>query len=197
MKKFLSVLFIIAAVSAAQAFAEEVTDTNITHTKEYYRQQVVIAEKYTKNNFMRAVINGNTKLTEAYVKSGMDPNTTQMKLSAVMAAIGSDKPDVLKVLIKNGANIENRTMGLTPLIFAVNQKNADCVKILLENKADANNSYKNITPLYTAVSKKQFEISKMLIDAGATVDDDTVIKAVKSRKKDIRNLIIKTAAEQI
>lgn len=195
MKKFLITTWII--LSAACAFSQEVAQESISHSPEYYRQQVIVVQKYNKNNFMRAIYEGNVKLIEAYVKSGMSPDAETLGVSAVMYAIGTNRPESLEVLIKNGANIENSHWGLTPLLFAISKKNTACADLLIKNNANVNMANKNITPLYAAVDKKQYNIVENLLNSGAIIDDTILIKAIKSKNSDLKNLVLKTAVNQL
>ena len=195
MKKFL-VLTILILSSILNASAEEAIEGYITKTQEYYRGQIDIVQKYSTTNFMRAITAGDTNLVEMYLKAGMNPNSTQAKLPAIIVAIGSKQPAALSLLIKHGADIETGAMGVSPLMFAINRKNPECAKILIENKANVNNGYKDISPLYMAIAKKQFETAKLLLSAGAIADDATIIKAIKAKNEEIKTLVVNAAAAQ-
>lgn len=194
MNKFVLMFFILIGTSIA--FAQEVTDNNITHSQEYYRQQIIVVQKYSKTNFINAVYQGDTKIIEAYVKSGMSADTVMMGLPAVIYAIGANRPESLETLIKNGANMDVKTMGLSPLLFAINKKNPACVKILIENNANVNDNYKGLSALNIALSNKQYDTAEMLLNAGAIIDDDTIIKSIKSENTAIKNLVLKSAVAQ-
>ncbi len=197
MKKILSIVFLCFAIMSLNiAYADEITDKNVDKTSEYYRQQVIVVQKYTKTNFMNAVYEGDTKLIEAYIKSGMNPDTTQMKLTPVMLAIGSKRSDSLEALLKNGANPELKVIGVTPLVFSINKKCYDCAKVLVDNNANVNSMCDGVTPIYAALAKKQYDIAELLINSGAVIDDDAIIKAVKSKNEKIKNLVLSAALKQ-
>ncbi len=194
------VLFVILSVMLMQTMAyanAEISDANITYSPEYYRQQVVIVQKYTESNFMTAVIDGNSKLVDLYLKSGMDPNTTQMKLPAVFAAIGAKKHESLDLLLKSGANPEIEKFGITPLIFAISQNDKPSVDLLIKYKSNVNRSNKGLSPLYTAVKKQHYTIAESLVEAGAFVDDETIIQSIRSKNSNVKNLVLKTAVKQL
>jgi len=195
MKKLIITALIV--FGAGLSFAQEVTDANITHSPEYYRQQIIVVQKYSKSNFINSVYEGDTKIIEAYIKSGLSADSEMMGLPAVIYAIGSNRPESLETLIKNGADTEVTTMGLTPLLFAVNKKSPKCAEVLIKNNANVNASYKGVSVLNAALSKKQYDTAELLIKYGATVDDDVLIKAIKSENKDFKNLVLKTAVKQL
>lgn len=195
MKKFILISMLV--LSAGYALAQEITDANIEHSPEYYRQQIIVVQNYSNTNFMKAVYEGDTKIVEAYVKSGMSPDSEMMGLPAVMYAIGANRPESLETLIKNGANTEITTMGLTPLLFAVNKKSPECAEVLVRNNANINAQYKGVSALNAAITRKQYDTAELLLKAGAKVDDDVLIKAIKSNNEDIKNLTLKTAVSQI
>ncbi len=195
MKKFIVTACII--LSATCAFSQETALESVTHSPEYYRQQVIVVQKYSKNNFMRAIYEGNTKLIEAYIKSGMSPDAETLGFPAVMYAIGANRPESLEVLIKNGANIENSRWGISPLLFAINKKNTACAELLIKNNANVNFSNQNLSPLYVAVNKKQYNTVESLLNSGAIINDKILIKAIKSKNSDMKNLILKTAVNQL
>lgn len=196
MKKVL-IAIVITLFCTAASIAAEITDNNITHSPEYYRQQIIVVQKYSKSNFIKAVCDGDVHITEAYIKSGMNPDSTQMKLPAVMFAVSADKPESVTTLLKNGANPDITTLGITPLMFAVNKKSLACTKALIDNNANVNTAYKGVTPLYTAISKKQYEIAELLINAGAEISDEIIVKAVNSGNEQLKNLVLQSAVKSL
>ncbi len=89
--------------------------------------------------------------------------------TALMHAIWSRKPEVVKHLIETGADINAKDNYGTPLIYAVDYKEHELIKILLKKGANIEaTDYQGETALIHAIySVTDFEAAKILIKNGA------------------------------
>ncbi len=86
-----------------------------------------------------ASVNGHPGTVEKLIKAGakIDFRTTDLSMTALMYAVGANKPDVVKVLLKNGADVNAvSSYKQTPLMWAAAVGSKDLAKILLDAGAD-------------------------------------------------------------
>ena len=165
-------------------------------TQLYYRTEIVARKvPYTNAGFFSAIQSGNTELTEMFLKSGYSPNIKYMKLPAIFAAVYSRNAKIVDLLLKYGADVDTVYIEATPLIFAINRKDAEIVDVLIKHDADVNKSSGALKPLNYALKKKHSEIVTSLLNAGALPDDESLIRALKNKDENIKNLVLKKYRE--
>lgn len=126
-------------------------------------------------NFLQAVITGDTSGVKTFLEEGADPDSSDENgRSALMAAAYTGKYDVLEVLIEGRCSIDaGDSTGYTALMFAVNaeqvnEEHAKCVKALIEAGADVNaKDNEGSTPLMFAAQHGHNELVSLLLEKGA------------------------------
>ena len=186
MKKFIILLFVILLSNAVFA-------TDLSQDKEYYKS--LIKSQYITYNttgLVYSIKKKNNDVTEYFMKSGFDPNSTYFGFPVTFYAITVDNMDSLEILLKNGANPDSVSMGGTLLIWAIYNKNTKAVNIIINSGADINKDYMDTIPLNEAIIFNNAEITKMLLNAGATADEKTQRLINKSKNEDIKKLFSDT-----
>lgn len=186
MKKLFAVLFILLAMQTV-AFADAETDMHQVYITKIQAQGI----KYNTFNFMSAIAEGNTQLSELFIKSGMSPDTTFMKTPAIYIAIAANQNASVNLLLKNGVDPNKELAGTTPLIMAIKSKDAKIVETLINYGADVNKEAGYTKPLVYAIKKNQPKIVEQLINAGAKPDNDALSKALKCNDNYIKDAVLK------
>lgn len=187
MKKLLCFLLMAAAIQSA-VYADAETDMHQKYIEQIIKTQNV---KYNTKSFFYAISEGNIELCEMFLKSGMTPDTTYLKIPAMYWAISNNQNDIVKLFLENGADANAYYAGLTPMFLAIKNKDTKIVNTLINYGADVNKQINNVKPLQYAVQKNQSEIVEQLIEAGARTDNEVLIRALKSKDTRIKNLVIK------
>lgn len=187
MKKILCLMLFAAALQTV-VYADVETDMH-----QYYIQKIIKTQnvKYNSKSFFNAIYDGNTKLCDMFLKSGMTPDTTYLKIPALYWAISNNKNEIVELFLDNGADPNAYYAGLTPLFVAIKNKDDKIVETLIKHGADVNKEVDNVKPLQYAVQKKQSKIVETLISAGARTDNEVLIRALKSKDTHIKNLVLK------
>lgn len=188
MKKILLMLAIITVIQNCgniPAFADAETDAHQVYISKIQSKNI----KYAESGLFEAISNDDSLTVELFMKAGMSPNATYMKVPALYFAISSGAGNSVQTLIEYGADVNRIQMGFTPLMFAINRKQAEVAKILVNAGAEVNTNISGMTPVNYALKKKQLSTAKFLIDAGAKVNDETVIRAIKSDDKNLKNAV--------
>lgn len=118
--------------------------------------------------FYAAIIRGNKKLTEEYVKNGINVNCVDnMGMTPLCLATQYNHTDIVRLLLKNNAkvNVKNK-YGISPIIYAVENNNINIVKMLLKNNVSLNvfNAYGQ-NPFTLSASKEYYNLLKILLSA--------------------------------
>lgn len=179
----LSLLMIGAGVAQAD-------DDDLTPKEQIIKQIIANNYNYTPTGFFAAINDGNTQCVNWFLQSGMDPNTTNMKLPAIYFAISRKQPKVVEQLLKAGVSPNATYQGRTLLNAAIASKNPETVKVLIWNGASVNEESWGITPLNYALKKKNAEMVTSLINAGASVDEESLKRALNSRNDSIKNTVL-------
>lgn len=187
MKKLLAALFILTALSST-AIAAQPLNPQEQCIKQILEQNV----NYNTRGFFNAIQDGNVKLVDLFIKSGMSPNSTYLKVPAIYMAIYSHQNEVVDLLLKNGVKPNGEfTTGETPLIVAIKKKDSAIVNTLIKYGADVNMPAGNLYPLNYAIKKSNKPIVTSLINAGAKTNEDAVLRALKCKDDNIKSLVLK------
>lgn len=187
MKKLLAALFILTALSST-AIAAQPLNPQEQCIKQILEQDV----NYNTRSFFNAIQDGNIKLVDLFLKSGMSPNSTYLKVPALYMAIYSHQNEVVDLLLKNGVRPNGEfTTGETPLIVAIKKKDPAIVSTLIKYGADVNMPAGKLYPLNYAIKKNNKPIVTKLINAGAKTNEDAVLRALKCKDDNIKSLVLK------
>ena len=186
MKKFIIALLLsVLAITVVKADEMQFTQKDL-----YVRQILSNDYSYSPAGFFSAIKDGNTHYVDLFLKSGMDPNTTYLKVPAIYYAIRTKQPETVKLLLEAGVDPNNKVMKQTPLAAAIITKNANTVNHLIKHGANVNTESLGITPLNYALMKKEPDIVKSLINAGAKVDEESLKTALKLKDNNLKNLVL-------
>ena len=108
-------------------------DDDLTPKEQIIKQILSNSYSYNANGFFEAINDGNTGCIDLFLKSGYDPNTTNMKLPAIYFAISKKQPKIVEQLLKAGVSPNYTFQGRTLLNAAIASKNPETVKILIWN----------------------------------------------------------------
>ena len=124
-------------------------------------------KSFTVDDFVRAAADGDTGLTEAYLRGGMDRNSQDARgISPLMAAAVAGKADVVKLLLDENANPNLQDKGGdTALLLAAENNQPAAVRSLIEGNADPRiHNKENRTPLLQAANSKYDDVAAVLLD---------------------------------
>ena len=122
---------------------------------------------FTVDDFVRAAAEGDSGLTEAYLRGGMDRNSQDARgISPLMAAAVAGKADVVKMLLDENANPNLQDKGgNTALILATENNQPATVRALIEGNADVRiHNRENSTALLKAANSKFDDVAAVLLD---------------------------------
>lgn len=193
MKKFVSVIAFALLFLTVSVTAEEM---QFTQKETYIRQIFEHNYDYSPSGFFRAIKDGSINDVDLFLKSGMDANTTYMKLPAIYFAIKNKQPQVVDKLLANGVNANQKFMNQTPLVTAIMTKNSDTVDTLIKHGANVDEEVLGVRPLSYALAKKDSDIIQSLLDSGAMVTEDSLRKALRQKDENIKNLVLRTYKKQ-
>jgi ankyrin repeat protein len=113
-----------------------------------------------------------TSLLEHYLDHGLDPNapTSPSGKSLMIIAVGSDNPEMLRVLLRHGGNAALEEPPGEPLLntAASWSTGPEVIKLLIQNGALPNKLAKDgLAPLGRAALAGQAGVAKALIEEGA------------------------------
>lgn len=189
MKRIIVALAILLMVQTGTNFVFADAQTNL---QRQYIEKIQAAQiPFSSLGFMQAIKNNDPVIVEDFIRAGMSPNSTWGKVPAIFMAINSGSDKALKVLIANGANVNKNVSGWTPLMLSINRKQPTIADILISNGADINSAVSGDIPINYALKKKQLKIAKSLLSAGAKTNDETIVRAVKSKDTAIKNAVFK------
>ncbi|KAJ5610789.1 hypothetical protein N7510_007508 [Penicillium lagena] len=123
-----------------------------------------------------ADVNAGTKIDPAALlvatKEGFFDSKYVGGSTALIAAAGEGKIDVVEILIGKGADVNLKdNSGRTALIAAASHRNIDMAKMLISEGADVNLKDNNgTTALIAATSHRNIDMAKLLISEGADVN---------------------------
>ena len=186
MKKFIGICLVsLLAITAVNA--EEMQFTQ----KDLYIKQILANDySYSPSGFFSAIKDGNTHYVDLFLKSGMDPNTTYLKVPAIYYAIKTKQPETVKLLLDAGVNPNDKVMKQTPLAAAIMTKNTKTVNYLIQHGANVNTESLGITPLNYALMKREPDVVKSLLNAGARVDEEALKTALKLKDNNMKNMVL-------
>ena len=187
MKKFIAIVMMTVLLYGTVSVQ---ADDDLTPKEQIIKQILSSNYNYTSTGFFEAIKDGNTECVDLFLKSGMEPTTTNMKLPAIYFAIAKKQPKVVEQLLKAGVSPNTDFQGRSPLNAAIASKNPETVKILIWNGARVNEESWGITPLNYALKKKNAEMVTSLINAGAYVDEESLKRALNSNNDSIKNAVL-------
>jgi len=193
MKKIVAILMI-SLLFSGTGFAN--TDDDLTPKEQIIKQIISNNYNYTPIGFFEAISDGNTSCVDLFLKSGYDPNTTNMKIPAIYFAITKKQPKIVEQLLNAGVSPNSTVQGRSLLNAAISSKNPETVKVLIWHGANVNEESWGITPLNLALKKKNAEMVTSLINAGARVDEEAIKRALNSRSDNIKNTVLTTYKKQ-
>ena len=124
--------------------------------------------------FVDAAMNGNRDAVRAFLKDGVDVNTTQADgMTALHWAALKDDVDLARMLLYAGANVRATTRlgAYTPLLMASKNGNVGMIDALVKAGADPNGATTNgTTALMLAAASGKADAVNVLLDHGADVD---------------------------
>ena len=100
----------------------------------------------------------------------------------------------MELLLENGVKPNGEfTTGETPLLVAIKKKDPVIVNTLIKYGADVNmpGTNGNLYPLNYAIKKNNAAIVTSLIEAGAVTNEDALLKALRSKDNNIKNLVLR------
>ena len=89
MKKIILALFVVSLFQCSVSAQVQTSGTKLTVQEECIKEILANDYKYTPAGFFMAITDGNAKYVDLFLKAGMDPNTTYMKVPAIYTAICS------------------------------------------------------------------------------------------------------------
>ena len=193
MKKVLAVLAFIFMLTGLCVTAE---DMQFSQKEMYIREIFSHDYDYSPSGFFHAIKDGSLADVDLFLKSGMDANTTYMKLPAIYFAIKSKQPQIVDKLLNNGADANFKFMNQTPLMTAISTKNSDTVDTLIKHGANVNEDVLGIKPLSYAITKRDSDIIESLLDSGAMVTEDSLRRALKLKDENMKSLVLKKYKNQ-
>ena len=189
MKKVFIFLLLIGAFQSA-VYAQN-AEIQLSEKENCIKQILENDYKFNSFGFFTAITDGNAKYVDLFLKAGMDPNTTYLKVPAIYTAIASKQPKIVALLLDAGVDPNQKFGGLTPLMYAIRYQDQAIVQSLIAHGANVNQSANSVYPINYAIKKKDTYIVKALVDAGADVSDDDMIDAIKSKNSEIKSLVLK------
>lgn len=171
-------------------------DDDLTPKEQIIKQILSNSYSYNANGFFEAIKDGNSDCINLFLKSGYDPNTTNMKLPAIYFAISQNQPRIVEQLLRAGVDPNTMFKGRSLLNAAIASKNPETVRVLIWNGANVNEESWGITPLNYAIKKKNAEMVTSLINAGAKVDEEALGRAIKTKNSSIKNTVLTTYKKQ-
>ncbi|MDD2717767.1 MAG: ankyrin repeat domain-containing protein [Candidatus Wallbacteria bacterium] len=126
-------------------------------------------------NLLKAAENGNQNEAREALKLGADPEARDRfnGETALIKAIKSDSPDLIKMLLENEVKADIETAdneGTTVLIHAILRNDNRIFKLIIDRKINLDRpDRRGVTPLMHALAEKNEEAVKMLIDKGADI----------------------------
>ena len=122
-----------------------------------------------KSDLVMLVYTGKTDAVLRLLNQGADPNRLSGDLTPLIAAVKTQRENLVALLLENGAKVDVKNkQGATALMYAVQTNQLALVKRLLAS--GANHSLKNDegwTPLMMSVSGGFIEIVELLLRYGA------------------------------
>ena len=193
MRKLLSAMFICALFCGTISVnAEE----ELTPKEQIIKKIIQDNYNYNSTGLLKALKNGDKDAVSLFIASGMDPNTTIMKMPAIYWAIKLKKPDIVEKLLAAGVDPNQEINGKSLMALALQSENVDTVKALLMHGAKVNDISTGKSLLTIALNKKSEEISNLLINAGADVDETSLQKALKLNNSTLKDLILTNYKQQ-
>ncbi|MGN0192037.1 MAG: ankyrin repeat domain-containing protein [Candidatus Gastranaerophilaceae bacterium] len=127
--------------------------------------------KFSEEEFLSFVKQGNFELTEIFLKAGIDPNAADSAgNTALLWASYNGNSKIAGELVSRGADVRRvNTDGFSALHAAVESGNTEVAKMLIDGGADVNAAVPrdNTTALHTACYKGDAKTAKLLIQHGA------------------------------
>lgn len=189
MKKLFMVLLLITAFQGI-TFAQD-ESVQLSEKEQCIKQILENDYKFNSFGFFSAITDGNSKYVDLFLKAGMDPNTTYLKVPALYTAIASRQPKIVELLLNAGVDPNQKFGGLTPMMYAIRYRDQAIVSLLISHGANVNMSANSVYPISYAIQKKDTYIVKTLVEAGAEITDDNMIDAIKSKNSEIKSLVLK------
>lgn len=186
MKKIFSLILSLLVLTSI-CYADEI---ELTPKEEIIKQIISKGYDYNSKGLFEAIKDGDSICVSKFLNTGTDPNSTYMKLPAILWAINYKQPKIVEQLVKAGANPNEDFGGVTPLFYAIRVKHEETVTTLIRLGANINQKVCGTSPLEYALKKKNHDASKALIYAGASVDEKSLAKALKSKNDETKNLVL-------
>ena len=186
MKKLVAVSILSLFMFGLAVQAEEI---ELTPKEQYIKQIIASNYNYTTLGLFEAIKDNNLNCIDLFMKSGFDPNASNMQIPAIYFAITQKKPQAVERLLRAGVDPNLEVKGRSLMNAAIASGNAETVNILIKNGADVNRESWGMVPLNYAIKKKNTDMVNLLIRAGATVDEKSLARAIKS-KDEIKNTVL-------
>jgi len=193
MKKILTAAFLLTFVLSVSVSAEELT---LTPKEQIIKQILQKNYNYDSTGLLKALKNGDTNCVSLFIASGMNPNTTIMKMPAIYWAIKLKKPEIVDKLLAAGVDPNQEINGKSLMALAVSTENVETVKVLIKHGAKVNDTSAGKSLLALALSKKSDEISSLLVRSGAEVDENALSRALKLNNSTLKDLILSNYKKQ-
>jgi len=163
--------------------------------------------------FLEAIMKGDGKLVEQFLRKGANANLRDdCNIPVIAYAVHMLRPDILKALIESSANINaiDEAHNQTPLQALIGkfsyenrrEKIYESIQILIKGSADVNlRGESDTSALIMAVSFEEEKLLEMLISAGADVNykDDgnrtAYSYATQLGNKNLRKILIENGAD--
>jgi ankyrin repeat protein len=129
--------------------------------------------KFQKDDFFKAILDGDPPFINGFIHAGMDPNTTNREgLTALTYAIKYTNLKTVRVISQKADLNLKDDVGNSPLHLALSSKNDLAAKFLLNKQVDINVTGKgprssDQTPLHAAAVNGNIDFVKELLKRGA------------------------------
>jgi ankyrin repeat protein len=149
--------------------------SNPSPSKDAARRELVLRDiDYDGKTFVIYAREGDLRVVNLFLMSGMDPNARDESGDTVLLAAAKNKQSaVVKALAAGKADLNARDKdGLTALMFAARAGDSSMVRTLLDQNAGVNaKTDSGRTPLMYAAWTESPEIVASLLNKGASIDE--------------------------
>jgi ankyrin repeat protein len=125
--------------------------------------------RFPEIDFINDANNGDNKNVIEFIQNGGNVNCTGLRgISALVAAMGGNQIDTLRILLNNGAAIEGLA---TAFCLAVSKGCTEIVKELISRGIDVNtpDDSNYSIPLWRAIERNNIKMVEILLKAGAEI----------------------------
>ncbi|MBE7706207.1 MAG: ankyrin repeat domain-containing protein [Cyanobacteria bacterium SIG30] len=120
------------------------------------------------NDYVVAIIKGDEKKVEQYLKLGANPNEKYSNLPVIFFASHLKYENIVELLLKYGADPNSSAFGENILKYSIYRKCTPCVSSIINYGADINSKkFLQTSALDFALQRQEKEIASLLLRAGA------------------------------